>query len=643
MRLRLLVFALAIATVWAAPPPDARAQPAGAPPMDPRRMSGIPRPDPQVEPGTVTVRCLRGSFSEPAIGLEVQLRLTTPDGREVVRTQKTAEQGRATFTGLDSFTGGNAVATVDFGREIQTSRPIPILPQAGSRVMLVMGASPAPTTGAPVAPTEGGGAAPPANPHGQAGAPHGDVPMPGTAFPLRERPPGTLVVGTLNLAAGEPVPGIDVTLQITPPQGEPTERTLTSDEMGRAVFEGLLPPAVPAGSKLVARATIAEEPKISEPFEIGETALAVILAHGRAPEAQAPPLRGPNPLPGPQARAELPASTVRVRVVDGKDEPVADQPVQVVRTDVTGNKTQIPGVTGADGVADVIGVEVRPDSLYFVGVAYDDAPYRSAFFRMDRDRGVAVAVRVFPVTADAARVKSAVQFELRPRENDLVQVVQLYEVLVEGDHAYWPAGGMKLRGADGAHGLVVLQGSERWLEEKDKAPFALVPEPIPPGQVARLSIGYLLDHDGAAQVSWRAPFGLAEASVVLPQDLSLAEPAGLSPQELPQAGDLKMYGLGPQSVGSTVSFAVADLPTRPRVFRWVGLGLTSVLVLIAGLAVATRPRGGMRERLEARKQELFAELDRVVEAGDGTERARILSALDRVYRELEALGSPTKD
>ena len=40
---------------------------------DPAQMSGIPRPDPQVAPGTVTVRLIRGAFTSPIVDQEVTL------------------------------------------------------------------------------------------------------------------------------------------------------------------------------------------------------------------------------------------------------------------------------------------------------------------------------------------------------------------------------------------------------------------------------------------------------------------------------------------------------------------------------------------------------------------------------------------
>ena len=41
--------------------------------IDPSKMSGIPRPDPQVPPGTITVRLIRGELSNRVVGLDVAL------------------------------------------------------------------------------------------------------------------------------------------------------------------------------------------------------------------------------------------------------------------------------------------------------------------------------------------------------------------------------------------------------------------------------------------------------------------------------------------------------------------------------------------------------------------------------------------
>src|SRR5215203_3845893 len=62
---------------------------------DARQMSGIPRPDPQLTTGTVTVRVARGSFANPVVSLTVDL-----TGGASPRQATTNAEGRAEFTGI---------------------------------------------------------------------------------------------------------------------------------------------------------------------------------------------------------------------------------------------------------------------------------------------------------------------------------------------------------------------------------------------------------------------------------------------------------------------------------------------------------------------------------------------------------------
>jgi len=118
---------------------------------DPRQMSGIPLPVGDVPPGTVTVRLIRGSLSNPIPGHPVELQGPSP------LQAKTNEAGRAEFTNLRPGTRVRAVAVV--GAERLESQEFEVPDSAGVRVMLVAAgpdASPAagdPQPGAPPAQT----------------------------------------------------------------------------------------------------------------------------------------------------------------------------------------------------------------------------------------------------------------------------------------------------------------------------------------------------------------------------------------------------------------------------------------------------------------------------------------------------------
>jgi hypothetical protein len=97
---------------------------------DPKQMSGIPRPDGQMTPGTVTVRLIRGDLSNNITGHPVELHVG-----DKVQTVKTDDQGRAEFTGLTPGATATAVAVVD-GERLE-SQAFPIQAQGGIRLMLV--------------------------------------------------------------------------------------------------------------------------------------------------------------------------------------------------------------------------------------------------------------------------------------------------------------------------------------------------------------------------------------------------------------------------------------------------------------------------------------------------------------------------
>jgi hypothetical protein len=143
--------------------------------IDPSKMSGIPRPDPQVPPKTITVRLIRGELSNRLVGLDVQL----ADGKGQVLTAKTDAEGRATFKDLTP--GQQYQARASDGKEELTSQPIDLPNELGVRVMLVFAAA-------------GGGAA-------ADGAAHADKTLPA----------GTVLVRAVG-EGGTPLPGLEVVL-----------------------------------------------------------------------------------------------------------------------------------------------------------------------------------------------------------------------------------------------------------------------------------------------------------------------------------------------------------------------------------------------------------------------------------------------
>jgi len=598
---------------------------AGSPPMDPRQMSGMPRRDAQIPGGTITVRVLRGAFDKPALEHPVELKVTDVKGTtSKTFTLDTANQGRATFSDLKPFIGGRAVAKVELDGETLTSAPIDIAGDIGTAVMLVSRGDAA-------------AAAPPTRPKATSA-----TPLPGAVFAFDKVGAGELMVGAFDLAAKRALPGATIVLRIQPPTGEATTQSKVTDGAGKVVFDGL--GALPKGTKLVAESQFSEAEPVrhSETFEVIEgKGMAVVLARGTV----GPPAPAPDPhtaaqaqrqrVPGPRMTTSLPQGTVRVRVIDGADRPVADQEVVVVMIDASQTEVPFVGVTDRTGVALVSDVSVRSDAFYSVRVRYDEGPYRSGFFQMDKEGGIAVDLRVFATTSDPDAVQSALQYEIRESENDHAQIYRIYEIVVRGDKAYWQPGGFRMDAAEDAKSVTVLRPAEPWLNHDEGAPFATLSRPIPPGEPVHLSMAWVEEHSGEVEVEWTPPFALMQAGVIVKKGFTLEAVGASESDRKPPDTEVALWDL-PANSGPIV-FTMSGLPIRDPTFRYLGIGLGIGLGLLAGIALLRTPRRSAVQRLTARRDELLGLLRTEASAGPGVRRDRIVAALDRVYRQIDAL------
>jgi hypothetical protein len=98
---------------------------------DPKQMSGIPRPDGELPAGTITVRLIRGGFTNPLPGQTVEL---TGTGT-AAKTAKSDASGRAQFDGVTPGTRVKASATID-GERLE-SQEFDVPSAGGVRLMLV--------------------------------------------------------------------------------------------------------------------------------------------------------------------------------------------------------------------------------------------------------------------------------------------------------------------------------------------------------------------------------------------------------------------------------------------------------------------------------------------------------------------------
>ena len=97
---------------------------------DPRQMSGIPRPDPNLSDGAITVRVIRGSFADNVAGHVVELR-----AGDRVSTADTDAEGRATFLSLNP--GEQVTVATELDGAALESLPFAAPGRGGVAVLLV--------------------------------------------------------------------------------------------------------------------------------------------------------------------------------------------------------------------------------------------------------------------------------------------------------------------------------------------------------------------------------------------------------------------------------------------------------------------------------------------------------------------------
>lgn len=104
---------------------------------DLRAMSGKPLPVADLPVGTVSVRVVREQPANPVAGAVVTAQVTPPGGAARAVSERTGNDGRATFSGLPVGAGFAASVTVDGEALATASFSVPA--QGGVRAMLVAG------------------------------------------------------------------------------------------------------------------------------------------------------------------------------------------------------------------------------------------------------------------------------------------------------------------------------------------------------------------------------------------------------------------------------------------------------------------------------------------------------------------------
>jgi hypothetical protein len=148
----------------------------------------------------------------------------------------------------------------------------------------------------------------------------------------------------------------------------------------------------------------------------------------------------------------------------------------------------------------------------------------------------------------------------------------------------------------------------------------------------------VVEHDGSVEIEWRPPFEVIESAVIVKDGFEVeATGAKRSDREVPEHPNLDYdriaYDLGQKGTGMLRVTVSGLLRTNP-IYRWLGVGFGTVLVVALVVGLVLRPKGDTRARLSRRRDDLLAALE---QRRSEAERRRLVSALDRIYRQLDAL------
>lgn len=352
---------------------------------------------------------------------------------------------------------------------------------------------------------------------------------------------------------------------------------------------------------------------------------------------------------------EVPAGTIRVRVVDGQGRPVAEQAVDVGILE-RGQRERLNGVTSEGGVVVFDGLEPGGEKAYRVNVPHGGATYQSTPFRLPPDQGYDVRVIRLPTTTEDYSVNARGQqvptnmslltrsfLELRDTRIHIVQRVQL--VNLSSETFVFPEEGKLVELPEGFTAW-------QWQEVMTDQRLSQVEEgfrvrgSLPPGRVD-LTWAFDMPVSGsemeiALPVPWRT-FG-ARVEADAPKGMEI-EVERMPNPDLHEVGEQRVWltekRFRPEETPPTqLRVELSGIP-GPGPLRWLALGGAIVLLLAAVLFVF-RPAGrgeGSGAALAQRRDQLVqdaVQLERMFRAEEIGPKYR-RRQMDALVAELAAI------
>ncbi len=210
----------------------------------------------------------------------------------------------------------------------------------------------------------------------------------------------------------------------------------------------------------------------------------------------------------------IPAGTIRVRVVDSQDTPIAEQPIRLGVMEQSGKRESKACMTDPQGVCEFEGLLTDSKHSYRVNAPYDGARYSSTPFRLDPSSGQQVRVVRLETTTDASRVFQVLGRTMIEFRDDRAHISQEARVSNLGDKTYvFPEGGMQIRLPDGFKAVETMEiMTDQQLTATDDG--LDITGSLPPGR-ANLMWTYDVPVGGSSMTIEQAvPFSTMEYQVV---------------------------------------------------------------------------------------------------------------------------------
>jgi hypothetical protein len=219
----------------------------------------------------------------------------------------------------------------------------------------------------------------------------------------------------------------------------------------------------------------------------------------------APPLAR-RPMATAEPSENLPAGSVRVRVLDADDRPVPNANLQLGTMTAQSGRSATPAKTGADGTYTFVDQPIGEKQAYRVNVLYQGAKYSSMPFRLPPDRGYDVMIRRLDTTSstrDVVLYVGATSLELKDERLKIVQQARIVNI---GSQTYvFPEDGLLVKLPDAE----VFQAEDVMTDQhlrEDKGKGMRISGSIPPGEVT-LTWGFdVLQSGSEANFSFDLPW-----------------------------------------------------------------------------------------------------------------------------------------